>query len=215
MASLIYIARIKNLHEELAKSLRSAGCHVKSFKPGDITQDECLLAMTAEAVGAALHLPEGDAAQVGRTFAGTPAAPDMNEHLGSQAAVWSCIKTAVTKESQAKGEPSAESSEQPEGIELGFPHPAVGRPASTAQSRASGEIARNVVSSVIGVSSTDAPRSARNIRPTKEEFFPGIPESVKHGDRSATFFCDLPWRTTPIDERRSYPSRGLQRTICS
>jgi hypothetical protein len=171
MPSLIYIARIKNLPEELAKSLRSAGCHVKSFKPGDITQDECLLAMTAEAVEVALHLPEGDAAQAGRTFAGTPVAPDMNEHLGSQAAIWSYIKTAVTKESQAKSELSAEFTEQPEGIELGFPHPEVGLPASTPQSRASGEIARNVVSPVIGVSSTDAPRSTRNIRPTKEEFF--------------------------------------------
>jgi hypothetical protein len=171
MPSLIYIARIKSLPEELAKSLRSAGCHVKSFRPGDITQDECLLAMTAEAVEAALHLPECDAAQAGRTFAGTPAAADMYEYLGSQAAIWSCIKTAVTKESQAKSEPSAEFTGQPEGIELGFPHPEVGRPASTAQSQISGEIARNVVSQVIGVSSTDTPHSPRNIRPTKEEFF--------------------------------------------
>lgn len=178
MPSLIYIARIKSLPEELAESLRSAGCHVKSFKPGDITNDECLLAMTSEAVGAALHLPEGEAAETGRTFAGTPAAPDMaapdmNEHLGSQAAIWNSIKTAVPRESQAKSEPSAEAAftQQPEGIERGFPHAEVGRSASTPQSGASGEIARNVASQVIGVSSPEAPRSPRNIRPTKEQFF--------------------------------------------
>ena len=55
MPSLIYIARIRSLSEELAQSLRSAGCHVQSFKSGDITQDECLLAMTPEAAEAALH----------------------------------------------------------------------------------------------------------------------------------------------------------------
>ena len=171
MPSLVYIARIKNLPEELAKCLRSAGCHVKSFKPGDITQDECLLAMTAEAVGAGLHLQEGNAAQVGGAFAPTPAAADMNEYLGSQAAIWSYIKTAVSEESQAKSEPSAEFTEKPEGIELGFPHPEAGRPASTAQSQVSGEIARNVVSQVIGVSSLEALHRSRNIRPTKEEFY--------------------------------------------
>jgi hypothetical protein len=162
MPSLIYIARVKSLPEELAKSLRSAGCHVKSFKPGDITQDECLLAITTEAVWAAL--PEGDAAQAGRTFAGTPAAADIHEYLGSQAAIWSYIKTAVSKESESKSKPSAEFTEQPERIELGFPHPEVGRPASTAQSQVGGEIARDVGSQVIGVSS-------RRIRPTKEEFY--------------------------------------------
>ena len=102
MPSLVYIARIKNLPEELAKCLRSAGCHVKSFKPGDITQDECLLAMTAEAVGAGLHLQEGNAARVGGAFAGTPAAADMNEYLGSQAAIWSYIKTAVSEASRRR-----------------------------------------------------------------------------------------------------------------
>ena len=171
MPSLIYIARIKSLPEELAKSLRSAGCHVKSFKPGDITQDECLLAMTAEAVRAELDLPEGDAAQAGRAFAVTPAAADINEHLGSQAAIWSYIKTAVTEESQAKSEPSAEFTKQPEGIERGFPNPGVGHPPSTAPSQVSGENARNVVSKVIGVLSPKALHSPRNIHPTREEFF--------------------------------------------
>ena len=56
MPSLIYIARIRSLSEELTQSLRSAGCHVESFKPGDITQDECLLAMTPEAAEAAVSM---------------------------------------------------------------------------------------------------------------------------------------------------------------
>ena len=55
MPSFIYIARIRSLTDELAQSLRSAGCHVESFKPGQVTQDECLLAMTPEAADGALH----------------------------------------------------------------------------------------------------------------------------------------------------------------
>src|SRR6266478_7648715 len=115
MPSLIYIARIKSLSEELVTSLRSAGCHVKSFKPGDITQDECLLVMTSEAVGATRD-PQGHRAETGRTVDVTPAALDMNEQLGSQAATWNRIKTALTKESQAKREQVAAVAftEQPE-----------------------------------------------------------------------------------------------------
>jgi hypothetical protein len=172
MPSLIYIARIKSLSEELATSLRSAGCHVKSFKPGDITQDECLLAMTSEAVGATPD-PQGDRAETGRTLAGTPAA-DMNEQLGSQAATWNRIKTAVTKESQAKREQVAAvaSTEQPEAIELGFTPTEVGRrTVSKAQYRASGEIARIEPPRIIAVSSAEESRTPKNIRPTKERFY--------------------------------------------
>jgi hypothetical protein len=172
MPSLIYIARIKSLSEELATSLRSAGCHVKSFKPGDITQDECLLVMTSEAVGATPD-PQGDRAGTDRTLAGTPAVLDMNEQLGSQAATWNRIKTAVTKQSQAKREQVATvaSTEQPEAIELGFTPTEVGRrTVSKAHYRASGEIARIEPSRIIGVSSAEVSRTPKNICPTKGRF---------------------------------------------
>jgi hypothetical protein len=173
MPSLIYIARIQSLSEELATTLRSAGCHVKSFKPGDITQDECLLAMTSEAVGATPD-PQRGRAETGRTLAGTPAAPDMNEQLGSQAATWNRIKTAATKESQAKREqvPAVASTEQREAIELGLTPTEVGRPTvSKAQYRASGEIARIEPPRIIAVSSAEVSRTPKNIRPTKERFY--------------------------------------------
>ena len=174
MPSLIYIARIKSLSEELATTLRSAGCHVKSFKPGDITHDECLLVMTSEAVGATAD-PQRGRAETGRTLAGTPAAPDMNEQLGSQAATWNRIKTAVTKESQAaKREQVAAvaSTEQRGAIELGFTPTEVGRrTVSKAQYRASGEIARIEPPRIIAVSSAEVSRTPKNIRPTKERFY--------------------------------------------
>ena len=52
MPSLIYIARIKRSSDELIQGLQAAGFHVESFKPGEITADECLLVMTSEAVDA-------------------------------------------------------------------------------------------------------------------------------------------------------------------
>ena len=173
MPSLIYIARIRSLSEELAKSLRSAGCHVKSFKPGDITQDECLLAMTSEALGTALHHPEGDATEIARTLAATPGAPDMKEPFGSQAAIWNSIKTAVTRESQTTGEPSAEvaSTAQSKGMEPGTPHAAVARPAFRPPSRATAETAPTAPSRVLDVSSSETPRTPVNMRPPKEQLF--------------------------------------------
>jgi hypothetical protein len=171
MPSLIYIARIKSLSEELATGLQSAGCHVKSFKPGDITQDECLLVMTSEAVGATPD-PQGHKAETGRTVAGTPVAPDMNEQLGSQAANWNRIKTAVTKESQAKREQVAAvaSTEQPEAIKLDFtPTEVERRTVSKAQNRAIGESAPIEPFRIIAVSSAAAvSRILKNVRPTKE-----------------------------------------------
>jgi len=173
MPSLIYIARIKSLSEELATALRSAGCHVKSFKPGDITHDECLLVMTSEAVGETPD-PQGQRAETGRTVAGTPVAPDMNEQLGSQAATWSRIKTAVTKEFQAKREQVAAVAytEQPKATKLGFAPTEVGRrTVSKAQYRGSREIALIEPSRIIAVSSAAVSRTLKNIRPTKERLY--------------------------------------------
>jgi hypothetical protein len=93
MPSFIYIARIRTVSEELVRSLRSAGYHVESFKPGDITQDECLLAMTPEA---AVH-PERVRSETGRNHAGTPA-PDISQQRRPDAVVWDCLKAAVAKE---------------------------------------------------------------------------------------------------------------------
>ena len=167
MPSLIYIARIKSLPEELAKSLRSAGCHVKSFKPGDITNDKCLLVMTSEAVGATFR-SERDRVETGTAFAGIPAAPDMNEQLGSQAAIWNSIKTAVSRESQAERQrvgPLA-STEEP-GLT-----PQVRRPAVSRWGRRNGEIALAAPAQIVAaVTSAEALRTPRKIRPAREQFY--------------------------------------------
>jgi hypothetical protein len=158
MPSLIYIARIRSISEELAQSLRSSGCHVKSFKPGEITGDECLLAMTSEAADFPSH-PECDSAETGQKFAGMPPAPDMNEQLGSQAAIWNSIKTAVSTELRANPEQlaSAASTVEPEEIKLAFTPTEVGRRVvSSTQGKASREIARIKPSQIIAVSSSEA-----------------------------------------------------------
>ncbi len=102
MPSLIYIARIRGLSEELARSLRSEGCHVQSFKPGDITQDECLLAMTPEAADAALR-PKGVAIGTVRQHGGI-AAPGMGPQLSSDSAILNCLKAAVVSDIHMKRE---------------------------------------------------------------------------------------------------------------
>jgi hypothetical protein len=169
MHSLIYVARIKTICEELAKSLRSAGCHVKSFKPGDITNDECLLAMTSEAVGAASR-SEHDRVETGTAFAGIPAAPDINQQLGSQAAIWNSIKTAVSRECQAERErvvPLASTEES------GLTPPEVRRPAvSRSKGKKNGEIARAAPAQIVApVTSAEASRTRRKIRPAREQFY--------------------------------------------
>jgi len=93
MPSFIYIARIRNVSEELSRSLRSAGCQVELFKPGDITQDECLLAMTPEA---AVH-PHRLRSETGRNHASTPAL-GISQQRRPDAAVWDCLKAAVANE---------------------------------------------------------------------------------------------------------------------
>jgi hypothetical protein len=108
MPSFVYIARITRLSEAQAQGLRSAGFHVKTFGPGEITADECLLVMTSEALLASLHPANsgstaGRAAATGGEFEGIPPIPDMNAHLGSQAAVWNIIKMAAANESARSG----------------------------------------------------------------------------------------------------------------
>ena len=104
MPSLIYITRIRPLSTELAQALESSGSHVKSFGPGEITADECILVMTSEAVLAGLRVP-GLAAAQGRAGAqglhsqAIPPLPDIRRQLGTEAAVWKSIKAAELRES--------------------------------------------------------------------------------------------------------------------
>ena len=116
MPSLIYIARIQSLSSEFAQSLRSAGCHVQSFKPGDITQDECLLAMTPEAADIVLH-PKGVAIETDPQRA-PMTAPALAQLFGSDTTY---PKAAVGKEIH-DGEPLCPS---PSNIQSEAAHQAV------------------------------------------------------------------------------------------
>src|ERR1700690_3338390 len=97
MPSLIYITRIRPLSPELVQDLESSGLHVKSFGPGEITADECLLVMTSEAVLAGLPL-SGAASATGEAVANRVESQarvplqDPQEPPGSEAAIWSFIK---------------------------------------------------------------------------------------------------------------------------
>jgi hypothetical protein len=104
MPSLIYITRIQPLSAELAQALESSGSHVKSFGPGEITADECILVMTSEAVLAGLRVPglAPGHARVGAQspqYQAIPPLPDLQRHLGTEAAVWNSIKAAELGES--------------------------------------------------------------------------------------------------------------------
>jgi hypothetical protein len=117
MPSLIYITRIPPLSPELAQDLKSSGLHVKSFGPGEITADECLLVMTSEAVLAGLQL-SGIASATGQAVANRvesqarPPLQNPQEHLGSEAAIWSFIKAARSSQSPV-GESTAVSGRPP------------------------------------------------------------------------------------------------------
>jgi hypothetical protein len=107
MPSLIYITRIRPLSAELAQALESLGVHVKSFGPGEITADECVLVMTSEAVLAGLQAAGlGSLTAGGKTNGtesrGSPPLQDIQKHLGAAAAVWNCIKAAELSESAAR-----------------------------------------------------------------------------------------------------------------
>ncbi len=168
MPSLIYIARIRSLSEELAQSLRSAGCHVESFKPGDITQDECLLAMTPEAAEAALH-PKHAATESGRSCANVPAA-GMTQQSGRDAAVWDCLKTAIAKELRLDREPPAPavSAVQPRAKEF----TCNGKEAASADSSPQGKVnkqgARIEPPPIVAVSSPAVPGDPVKFRPAVE-----------------------------------------------
>lgn len=98
MPSLIYITRIQPLPAELAQALASSGSHVKSFGPGEITADECIMVMTSEAVLAGLRVPGMPPAsgRPGTQSAQSPATPlhDVCKHGGAEAALWKSIKAA-------------------------------------------------------------------------------------------------------------------------
>jgi hypothetical protein len=110
MPSLIYIARIARSSEELAQGLQSAGHHVRSFAPGEITDDECLLVMTSEAVLAGLQPANaapgaGHMAETGEELEGVPPPPIMNAHLEAQAAIWNRLKTAAKESATGSRQP--------------------------------------------------------------------------------------------------------------
>lgn len=184
MPSFIYIARIRSLSEELAQSLRSAGCHVESFKPGDITEDECLLAMTSEAIGGSLH-PEGDGAEIDPKVGGVPATGKTNAQLGSHSAIWNSIKTAASKESHPNVEPVmpvggpavSNAPAASNAIEHGFTPTEVGRRAlANAQAKSRAEVARiepsPEPSQIMAVSSAEASRdSGKHRHRIKEQCF--------------------------------------------
>jgi hypothetical protein len=115
MPSLVYITRIRPLSAELAQALESAGSHIKSFGPGEITADECILVMTSEAVLAGLQAAglasvSTEGAARGKASQAAPPLQDLQKHLGTEAAVWDCIKASRLGESGV-GESTAASAQ--------------------------------------------------------------------------------------------------------
>jgi hypothetical protein len=109
MPSLVYIARITRSSEELAQRLQSAGLHVKSFAPGGITGDECLLVMTSEALLANQRSVDaaprpGQQADTSEEVKSAPPPSNLNAHLGSQTAICDRVKAAAARESTASRE---------------------------------------------------------------------------------------------------------------
>jgi len=172
MPSLIYIARIRSLSAELAQSLRSAGCHVQSFNPGDITQDECLLAMTPEAADTALH-PERVASQTGRQYAGMPTRA-LNQPLGSDTAILDSLKAAVANEIHVNREPVPPAASRVETEAAAFAVPsadAARRALSSGQEKASQPSARIAPPPITAPSSPGGPREAKKSRLAIEQCY--------------------------------------------
>jgi hypothetical protein len=103
-APLVYITRIAPPSAELARILESSGFHIKSFGPGEITADECLLVMTSEAVLAGLRLTAitGTEARLSDPSQGAPSLQDLQKHLGVESEIWNRIKAAGVIESAAE-----------------------------------------------------------------------------------------------------------------
>jgi hypothetical protein len=109
MPSLVYVARITRSSEQLAQGLQSAGLHVKSFAPGEITGDECLLVMTSEAVLANQRSTDeapraGHKADTSQDVESAPLPSNMNAHVGSQTAICDGVKAAAAKQSAVSRE---------------------------------------------------------------------------------------------------------------
>jgi hypothetical protein len=119
MPSLIYITRIQSPSAELTQALESSGVHIKSFAPGEITADECVLVMTSDAVPAGVRQP-------GMKPGVMPALDAIPKHLGADAAIWNYIKTGKLSESstvKAKavlGQQASVSTTVPVARNLGF-----------------------------------------------------------------------------------------------
>jgi hypothetical protein len=99
MPSLIYITRIQSLSAEQARALEASGVHVKSFGPGEITADECVLVMTSEAALAGLRLSGMESIKAatgakGKQSRGTLPLDAIQKHLGADAVIWNFIKGA-------------------------------------------------------------------------------------------------------------------------
>lgn len=142
MPSFVYVARVAHLSEKQAEDLRSAGFHVKAFGPGEITADDCLLVMTSEALLASPYQTNSGSGAAGTTEPGEKChipsvpqmpVPDMNEQLGSQAAIWHIIRTRAN-ESAANGKQSSprKPATEPEIVDLGLIPTAVGMRALSA-----------------------------------------------------------------------------------
>lgn len=106
MPSLVYITRVRPLSPELVHALESSGLHVKSFGPGEITADECILMMTPEAALAGVQKAGLAPVAVDQGINATESATALplqhiGEHLGAEAAIWNFIKAAGTGESDA------------------------------------------------------------------------------------------------------------------
>jgi hypothetical protein len=170
MPSFIYIARVRSLSEELAQSLRSAGCHVESFKPGHITKDECLLAMTPEAVDGALH-PDRAGTETERKCSGVPTAPTGPPE--PDAAVWEGLKTAIAKEFRANTEPpaAAASDVEPEKKEFAFTATPVEHVDPSTPGKVNQQHARIEPPAIVAVSSTSVSTDAAKARPAREQFY--------------------------------------------
>jgi hypothetical protein len=109
MPSLIYVARLTPLPSTLIQHLQSAGFHVQSFGPGQITTDDCVMVITPEALPAGLgpvH-PAASASATSPAAENVPPLPGMMPHLGSQPTVWNSVKEFAIQESSTGSVPTA------------------------------------------------------------------------------------------------------------